>query len=76
VKETKMTLVNSMSSGVGRGARIVVGLVMLGVGLALGGGWLALSIVGLVPLAAGAFGFCLIAPLILQPLRAAGSAGA
>jgi len=35
-----MTLVNSMSSGVGRGARIVVGLVMLGVGLALGGdGW-------------------------------------
>ena len=68
-----MTLVNSMSSGVGRGARIVVGLVMLGVGLALGGGWLALSIVGLVPLAAGAFDFCLIAPLFHHPLHATGS---
>ncbi len=71
-----MSLVNFMSSGVGRGARIAAGLVMVGVGLALGGGWLALSIVGLVPLAAGAFGFCLVAPLVHQPLRATGSPGA
>ncbi len=68
-----MTVVNFMSSGLGRGVRIVVGLVMVGVGLVLGGGWLALSVAGLVPLAAGAFGFCLIAPLLHQPLRAAGS---
>ncbi len=71
-----MTLVNFMSRGIGRRARLFVGLVMLGVGLALNGGWLALSMVGLVPLAAGAFGFCLIAPLLHQPLRAAGSRGA
>lgn len=71
-----MTLVNFMSSRVGRGARVVVGLVMVGVGLVLGGGWLALTLVGLVPLAAGAFGFCLIAPLLHQPLRATRSTGA
>jgi len=71
-----MTLVNFMSSRVGGGARVVVGLVMVGMGLALGGGWLALTLVGLAPLAAGAFGFCLIAPLLYQPLRATGSTGA
>jgi hypothetical protein len=49
---------------------------MVGMGLALGGGWLALTLVGLAPLAAGAFGFCLIAPLLYQPLRATGSTGA
>lgn len=71
-----MTLVNLMSSGIGRWARIVVGLAMVGLGLVLGGGWLALSLVGLVPLAAGAFGFCLLAPLFHQPLRATCSPGA
>jgi hypothetical protein len=68
-----MTLVNFMSSGIGRGARIVVGLAIIGIGLALGGGWLALSVVGLVPLAAGAFDLRLIAPLFHQPLHATGS---
>jgi len=71
-----MTLVNFMSSRVGRGARVVVGLVMVGMGLALGGGWLALTLVGLLPLAAGAISFCLIAPLLHQLLRATGSTGA
>ena len=71
-----MTLVSLMNRRVGRGARVVVGLVMIGLGLALGGGWLALTLIGLVPLAAGAFGFCLIAPLLHQPLRATGPTGA
>jgi hypothetical protein len=71
-----MTLVNVMSSGIGRAARIAVGLAIVGTGLALGGGWLALSVVGLVPLAAGAFGVCLLAPLLHLPLRSAGSPGA
>ena len=71
-----MTLVTFMSSRVGRGARVVIGLAMVGMGLALGGGWLALALVGLVPLAAGALGLCLIAPLLHQPLRATGSMGA
>ena len=68
-----MSLVNFMSSGIGRVARSVVGLAMIGIGLAVGGGWLALSIVGLAPLAAGAFDFCLIAPLFHHPLHATGS---
>jgi ABC-type transport system involved in cytochrome bd biosynthesis fused ATPase/permease subunit len=71
-----VTLVNFMSSGMAGGARMGIGLVMVGVGLALGGAWFALSFVGLVPLAAGALVFCLIAPLFHKPLRATGSSGA
>ncbi len=75
-EETKTTVVNSMSSGNGRVARIAVGVAMMGTGLASGGGWVALSIVGLAPLAAGAFGVSLLAPLIHLPLRPTGSPGA
>jgi hypothetical protein len=75
-KETDVTFVNFMSGGTGRAVRIVVGLAMIAIGLVLGGGWLALSIVGLVPLAAGALGLCLLAPLFHLPLRATGSPGA
>lgn len=71
-----MTFVNFMSGGTGRAVRIVVGLAMIAIGLVLGGGWLALSIVGLVPLAAGALDLCLLAPLFHLPLRATGSPGA
>jgi len=66
-------VVNLMSGGVGRAVRVAAGLAMIAIGLALGGGWVALSIVGLVPLAAGVFGLCLLAPLFHQPLRATGS---
>jgi len=66
-----MTLVNSMSSGVGRGPHCRR-TVMLGVGLALVG-MVALSIVVSCPLRLGVR-LLPIAPLILQPLRAAGSA--
>jgi len=44
-------------------------------GLVLGGGWLVLAVVGLVPLAAGVFDFCLAAPLVHQPLRSAHGQG-
>lgn len=71
-----MTLVNFASSRVGRGARVAVGPVMVGIGLALGGGWLTWPLAGLVPLAAGASGLCLIAPFLHQPLRTTGSRGA
>jgi fatty acid desaturase len=67
-----MTSANFMSRQVGRWARVIVGLVMVGVGLALGGGWFALMLVGLVPLAAGRFGF---SPLLHRPLPATGSLG-
>ncbi|GAA3990920.1 DUF2892 domain-containing protein [Hymenobacter antarcticus] len=47
----------------GRAARVAIGTGLIGTGLALGRkGW-ALSALGLVPLAMGAFDWCLLAPL-------------
>jgi hypothetical protein len=66
-----MTLVRFMQSTVGRAARIGVGLALIGTGVAIGGaGWI-LAVVGLVPIAAGTFGFCLVGPLLHAPLRSA-----
>lgn len=65
-----MALVDFMKSNLGRAARAVVGVALIATGLAFGGGWLALSSVGLVPLAAGVFDFCLLAPFFHQPGRA------
>ena len=63
--------VRLMNSTAGRTARAVAGLVLIGVGAAVGGvGGLIVALVGLVPLAAGAAGICLIAPLAHAPLRA------
>jgi hypothetical protein len=70
IEESDMALVDFMKSDVGRAARAVVGLALIVTGLALGGGWLALSLVGLVPLAAGIFDFCLLAPLFHRSIRA------
>jgi hypothetical protein len=58
-----------MSSSAGRLARIVAGLVLIIVGFVLGGGWLTLSVVGLIPTFAGAFNVCLLAPLMGQPFK-------
>lgn len=52
---------------IGRGA---AGAVLVGLGVAAGGGWWALAVVGLVPLAAAIGNVCLLAPLFHQPLRA------
>lgn len=64
-----MAAVTMMQGSAGRMARAVVGLALMAVGLVLGGWWLAVAVVGLVPLAAGAFRVCLVAPLAHQPLR-------
>ncbi len=60
-----------MSSGLGRGLRIVVGLALIAIGLvSVGGtGGLILAIVGAVPLLAGVFDVCLFAPLFGAPLK-------
>ncbi|GAC1530360.1 MAG: hypothetical protein NVS3B12_04810 [Acidimicrobiales bacterium] len=63
-----MTFIAFMASPAGRIARIVAGLALIVVGIVLGGGWLALVVVGLVPLAAGVFDFCIFAPLFRLPL--------
>ena len=60
-----------MSSGLGRGLRIVAGIILIAVGLAVvgGTGGIVLAVVGLAPLLAGAFDVCLFAPLFGAPLK-------
>ncbi|MGO9501502.1 MAG: YgaP-like transmembrane domain [Streptosporangiaceae bacterium] len=66
-----MNFVQLMNSRAGRAARAAVGLALIGTGAAVGGtGGLVLALIGLVPLAAGAAGACLAAPLLRVPLRA------
>lgn len=57
-----------LASRAGRITRGAAGLVLTVAGAALGGGWWALAVVGVVPLAAAAFDLCLFAPLAHLPL--------
>ena len=62
-----------MSSSTGRLARIVAGVAIIGVGLWLGGaGGVVVAVIGVVPLAAGAFDFCVFAPLAGKPFAGKG----
>jgi hypothetical protein len=58
-----------MSSLAGRLIRIVAGIILIIVGLTVvhGTGGVILAIVGLVPLVAGIFNFCVFAPLFGGP---------
>lgn len=66
-----MGLARFMASSTGRIVRIVAGLILIALGI-----WVVestlwqwvLIIVGLIPLAAGLFDFCLLAPLFGAPL--------
>mgnify|MGYP001821663859 FL=1 len=60
-----MGFVNFMRSNAGRLLRAVAGIALILIGLlAVGGtGGVIIAIVGLVPLAAGIFNFCLFGPL-------------
>jgi len=64
-----MELTTFMSSTAGRALRIVAGIILIALGLlVVQGTWgLVLAVVGLVPLAAGVFNFCGIAPLLKAP---------
>lgn len=64
-----MSFIKFMSSSTGRLARVLAGLVLVVVGFALGGGWLTLTVIGLIPLFAGAMNVCVLAPLIGQPFK-------
>ena len=59
-----MKLVDFMQSKGGRVLRVVLGIALIVVGLALGNYWVLLALVGLVPLTAGVFGFCLLSPVV------------
>jgi hypothetical protein len=64
-----MEFAKFMSSGPGRLARAIAGVVLIVIGIVAGGGWLVLSVVGLVPLFAGTANVCFLAPLMGQPFK-------
>jgi len=59
-----------MASPAGRITRIVAGIVLIALGLLVmhGTGGIIVAIVGLVPLVAGLFDFCVFAPLFGNPM--------
>ncbi|MFQ3647972.1 MAG: DUF2892 domain-containing protein [Anaerolineae bacterium] len=65
-----MALAKFMAGPVGRGARIVLGIALIVLGLAVVGdtAGLILAAVGVVPILAGVFNVCLIGPIIGAPL--------
>jgi len=66
-----MKIVKMMNSVQGRAGRALAGVVLIAAGGLTGGtGGLVLALVGLVPLAAGAAGVCLPAPLLRARFRA------
>jgi len=62
--------VKFMASPAGRITRIVAGLVLVALGLWVitGTGGIIVAVIGLVPLVAGLFDFCVFAPLFGAPL--------
>ncbi len=65
-------LINFMNSTLGRAARVVLGLALIYVGLALVGGTagLIVAVIGLAPIAMGAWGRCLLEAVAPQAKRA------
>jgi len=64
-------MVRFMNGSAGRSVRVLAGVALIIAGLTTGGaGGLILAVVGVVPLAAGAAGICLAAPLLRAPMRA------
>ena len=64
-----MGLARFMSSGLGRGIRVIAGLAIIYYGLGVmggTGGWVV-AIIGLVPFLAGAMNFCLFGALFGAP---------
>jgi hypothetical protein len=62
-----VTFLTFMSSTAGRVTRVVAGAALIAIGTILGGGWLVLVVVGLLPLATGLLDVCLFAPLFRKP---------
>lgn len=62
-----MVVLRFLGSTWGRGVRVGAGLALFGTGIVLGGGWLALAVVGVLPLAAGVFDVCVLGPLFRLP---------
>ena len=64
-----------MSRPAGRILRILAGVILIGAGLYFQGVWgYVVAVVGMVPVLAGVFNFCLIAPILGAPFRGRGLA--
>ena len=64
-----MAVVQFLASTTGRWVRIIAGVILVVLAVLLGGWWLLLAALGAVFIAAGAFDFCLLAPLAGKPLK-------
>lgn len=65
-----MDLVNFLAGTAGRVARALAGLALIALGLVMGGtAGVVVALVGLVPLTAGVFGFCLLGPVFGVSLK-------
>lgn len=59
-----------MSKPAGRVLRVLAGIVLIGAGLSFQGVWgYVVAVVGVVPVLAGVFNFCLLAPILGAPFR-------
>ena len=66
-----MKFLHFMNTPVGRWIRIVAGVALIAVGIAIGGTvGLVLAAFALLPIATGAFGLCPINPLFGESMRA------
>ena len=67
---TALRFAEMMATPLGRLARVLLGTALIALGYGLGGALgIVLAVVGLVPVAAGLFNVCFIAPLLRVPLR-------
>ncbi len=66
-----MDIARFMATPAGRGIRIALGLILIWIGVVMDkpAGYV-LEVIGLVPIAAGALNFCLLAPLLKAPFWA------
>ena len=64
-----MAIIQFLASTPGRWTRVIVGLILVAFAIGLGGWWWLLGVLGAVFIAAGAFDFCLLAPLAGKPLK-------
>jgi len=63
-----MVFAKFMATPFGRTIRIVAGIALIGAGVYVGGTWgIVLGVIGAVPLLAGVFNVCGIAPLLGVP---------
>lgn len=65
-----MAFAEWMATPAGRTLRVLAGLILIGIGVYVQGVWgVLIGVVGVVPVLAGIFDVCLIAPILGVPFR-------